>query len=353
MNDLVKRKPIPQQITLQLNNKLTSDPMEVAEAFNYAVVNVASKYIDHSSLIAPDLNKLKQFVDSRKIQGDKFNIPFITKKFVIETINSMSTTKATGLDQISVRILKICVNEIADSLADLINKSIETSTFPELWKIARVNPIHKSGLKTSEENYRPISILPIISKICERHIHLNLMSWLQQYHLLLNNQSAYIKNHSCVTTLIDIIDTLLLNMDKGNSNGLLLLDLSKAFDLIDHNLLIRKLKVYGLSQSSLDWFNSYLSERKQVVSANGALSNPLKIQTGVPQESILGPLLFIIYLNDLPLALEDPKTLKMFADDSTLLANGKTLHTAGLARSKFNASGQSRTSLLLRARFNL
>ena len=103
MNDLVKRKPIPQQITLQLNNKLTSDPMEVAEAFNYAFVNVASKYIDHSSLIAPDPNKLKQFVDSRKIQGDEFNIPFITKKFVIETINSMSTTKATGLDQISVR----------------------------------------------------------------------------------------------------------------------------------------------------------------------------------------------------------------------------------------------------------
>ena len=106
-------------------------------------------------------------------------------------------------------------------------------------------------------------------------------------------QHIYIKNHSCVTTLIDIIDTLLLNMDKGNLNGPLLLDLSKAFDLIDHNLLIRKLKIYGLSQRSLDWFNSYLSGRKQVVSANGTLSNPLKIQTGVPQGSILGPLLFV------------------------------------------------------------
>ena len=140
-----------------------------------------------------------------------YNIPPITSCFVKEQINSMSTTKDTGLDKVPVRLLKLCVKEIADSLTSIINLSFETATFPNIWKIARVTPIFKSGDKSAKLNYRPISVLPVISKICERHVHVTFLSWLQKFRLLIENQSAYLKNHSCITALIDITDTLLFN----------------------------------------------------------------------------------------------------------------------------------------------
>ena len=129
----------------------------------------------------------------------------------------MSSTKATGFDKVPVRLLKLCVNEVADSLTIIINLSFETATFQDIWKIDRVTPINKSGDKSAQLNYRPISVLPVILKICERQVHVSFLSWLQKFRLL-------IENHSCVTAWIDIIDTLLLNMDRGDTNGLPMLD---------------------------------------------------------------------------------------------------------------------------------
>ena len=158
----------------------------------------------------------------------------------------MSTTKATDLDIVPVRLLKLCVKEIADSLTSIINLSIETDTFPDIWKISRVTPIFKSGDNSAKLKYRPFSVLHVISKIFERHVHVTFPSWFQKFRLLIETQSAYLKNHSCVTALIDITDTLLLNMNRGDINGLLMLDVSKAFDLINHNLFFKKLEIDGL-----------------------------------------------------------------------------------------------------------
>ena len=124
----------------------------------------------------------------------------------------MSTTKSTGLDKVT------------DTLTSIINLSFETDTFSDIQKIARVTPIFKSGDKSAKLKYRPISVLPFISEIFERHVHVTFVSWLQKFRLLIETQSAYLKNHSCVTALIDITDTLLLNMDRGDANGLLMLD---------------------------------------------------------------------------------------------------------------------------------
>ena len=229
-------------ITLQVeSNELTSDPNKVAKAFNLAFVNIAQKYIDEGLQGTPGLQKLRSFVSNMKPSGELFNIPPLTSCFVKKQINLMSSTKATGLDKVPVRLLKLCANEIADSLTSIINLSFETATFPDIWKIARVTPIYKSGDKSLQLNYRPISVLPVISKICERHVHVSFLSWLQKFRLLIQNQSTYLKNHSCVTALIDITDTLLLNMNRGDINGLLMLGLSKAYDLINHNLLLKKL----------------------------------------------------------------------------------------------------------------
>ena len=124
--------------------------------------------------------------------------------------------------------------------------------------MARVTPIFKSGDQSAKLNYRPISVLPFISRICERHIHVTFLSWLQKFRLLIENQSAYMKNHSCVTALIDdITDTLPPNMDRSDINGLLMLDLNEAFDVINHNLLVKILEIYGLREITLGWFNSY------------------------------------------------------------------------------------------------
>lgn len=152
--------------------------------------------------------------------------------------------------------------------------------------------------------------LPVISKICERHVHVTFLSWLQEFRLLAENQSAYMKNHSCVTALIDITDTLLLTMDKGDIKGLLMLDLSKAIDLINHDLLLKKLEIYGLGETTLGWFSLYLRMRKQAVAVNGTISDFLDISRGVPQGSILGPLLFITFMNELSFEINDPQKLK-------------------------------------------
>ena len=147
----------------------------------------------------------------------------------------------------------------------------------------------------------------------------------KKFRLVIDNQSAYLKNHSSVIALIDITDMLLLNMGRDDINGLLMLDLSKAFHLINRNLLFKKLEIYGLSESTLGWFKSYLSLRKQVVAINGTASEFPDISRGVPQGSILGPLLFITFMNDLSFEIDDPHKLKMFMDDSTVLVAGRTL----------------------------
>ena len=182
-------------ITLQVaNNELTSDPNKVAKAFNLAFVNIAQKYIDEGLQGTPCLQKLRSFVSKMKPSGELFNIPPLTSCFVKKQINLMSSTKATSDDKVPVRLLKLSVNEVADSLTSIVNLSFETATFRDIWKIARVTPIYKSGDKSVQLNYRPISVLPVISKIYERHIHVSFLSWLQKFRLLIENQSAYLKN---------------------------------------------------------------------------------------------------------------------------------------------------------------
>ena len=165
----------------------------------------------------------------------------------------------------------------------------------------------------------------MLSKILERHVHIALYDFLNRHGLLFIHQSGFRPFHSCDTALIELRDTLLLNLDKGLISGLSLIDFRKAFDLVDHDILLEKLAMYNISHFSLQWFSSYLRDRTQKVVIEGKLSDPLPVTSGVPQGSILGPLLFIIFVNDLPIHTGNPDAMHIYADDTTQVAAGKTV----------------------------
>ena len=169
-------------------------------------------------------------------------------------------------------------------------------------------------------NYRPISVLSPIAKVFERTIYSQLYDYLQTNNLLSKFHSGFRKFHSTATSLLDATMEWLTNMDSSKINSVVFLDLSKAFDTVDHSILLRKLCLYGLSISTLKWFKSYLTDRLQCCFINGSLSSHKKIKCGVPQGSIFGPLLFLIYINDLPNCLQHSKP-RMYADDTNITSD--------------------------------
>ena len=206
----------------------------------------------------------------------------------------------------------------------LINKSINADVFPSQLKQAKVFPILKGGGdKSDPSNYRPISILPTVSKIFEKHINKHLMGYLNKYKLLHEGQSGFRQKHSCQSALIKLIDSWLKCIDSGDLVGALFLDFRKAFDLVDHSILIRKLSLYKFSQPAIRWFSSYLKHRQQAIESDKGLSEFTDVPTGVPQGSILGPTLFLLYINDLPRHF-DRCLCDLYADDATVHTNDET-----------------------------
>jgi hypothetical protein len=201
---------------------------------------------------------------------------------------------------------------------------LQSGIFPDDWKLARVTPINKDGSKTECGNYRPISVISIVAKIFEKLVCSQLRSFMKENNIIIDDQYGFRQYHSTETTLLDSTNEWLGNMDKGLINGVLFLDLKKAFDTFNHKILLSKLELYGIRGRSLDWFRSYFTNRKQVCANNGKPSDEKEIHRGVPQGSSLAPFLFLLYINDLPNCLETTKA-RLFADDTTLSATGSTV----------------------------
>ena len=250
---------------------------------------------------------------------DEFEIA----KFIANLPNKTSS----GYDDLSNILIKQLSPVICKPLCIIFNRSILEGVFPQEMKLADVIPIYKAKNRLVCTNYRPVSLLPVVSKILERIIHKRLYGFLTQHHLLYNSQYGFRNNHSTVNAVSEFIGKVINGFDKGELTLGVFLDLSKAFDTIDHNILLRKLERYGVRGDANDWFKSYLSGRWQQVKYTGNIrSDPLPVQCGVPQGSVLGPLLFIVYTNDIHMSLSHCNCI-LFADDTTIFKTGADINS--------------------------
>ena len=236
-------------------------------------------------------------------------------------IQNIQMGKSTGLDKITTKLIKQAGDTITESLLEVFNLSLRTGIFPDDWKFAKETPIYKSEDKTLCENYRPISVISNIAKIFQKLVCRQLNTFLNNNNIIVKNQSVFRRNHSTETSLLQSTEMWLKLMDQGQINGVIFLDLKKAFDTIDHQILLSKLQAYGIRDHTLKWFQSYLDQRKQICMLNNCKSGIETIRCGVPQGSNLGPLLFLIYINDLPNCLETTHS-NLFTDDTILSCQG-------------------------------
>jgi hypothetical protein len=296
---------------------ILKDPNEIANAFNSFYVNIGKNIANsvqapttHSNIM-PSVN-----------QTNSLYLTPSTEIEVLQIIDKMKPKTSCGHDNISVKLIKQTSLAIITPLTYIINLSLGNGSVPENMKFAKVLPIFKNGDKDQIKNYRPISLLPSFSKILEKVIHRRLFKFLTNNNLLFASQYGFRKNYSTELGILEFQNRIITHIRNKNSCLGLFLDLSKAFDSLQHNILLSKLEHYGIRGIALNWFRSYLSNRSQSVNFLNASSQSLKIDCGVPQGSVLGPLLFLIYVNDLPNCSTSGEFI-IYADDTNIIFTHK------------------------------
>lgn len=302
------------KIILSEEDTLYTDSEKVADIFNTFFVNVAEKIGKDFIFKAdehPSLIKIKQ----NTVTTSSFQFKPVEETEVEKIIDKFNKKKATGVDSISIKLLKLTKPSIVKPITNLINHSLVTSSFPDRLKEAQVTPLYKKNDPMLKSNYRPVSILPAISKIFEKVLFNQLYNYFNN--IFDKYLCAFRKGHGCQTTLLRLVEDWKAALDKNEYVAAILMDLSKAFDCLPHSILLHKLSAYGLSADSVQLLNSYLSNRKQQIKIGKNLSSWAEIRKGVPQGSILGPLLFNIFMNDIFYFIHQG-TLYNYADDNTL-----------------------------------
>ena len=286
-------------------NKIISSSKEKAKLFNQHFLQKA---------ILPDiLPKLPIAIPSEYTLQNITTSESEVKKILL----SLNTNKANGYDNISNTLLKRTASSIAKPLSDLFNSSFSKGCFPNIWKRANVPPVFKQHDRQNRNNYRPISLLPNLGKVIERVVFIHMYDFCLQHKLLTWRNSGYKPLDSSINQLIFISHKIYESFDKGDDVCYVSLDASAAFDRVWHDGLLFKLRRKGICGNLLNWFESYLSERYQRVIIKGQYSDWTNIHAGVPQGSILGPLLFLIYVDDI---IDDIECdIFLFADDTSLL----------------------------------
>ena len=292
---------------LILNDQVFSSAQAKAELFNKHFA--AQSMVDISA--EP---QLPEFENTINVNIDKIET---TVEEVYAILRKLKVGKANGPDDINNIVLSYCASPLAEPLTHNINESLSLGLFPDIWKIANVVPIFKHGDRENVENYRPISLLSNVSKVMERVVFTRLYEFCEDNNLLSQKNSGFKKRDNTVNQLLHIINRIHKGLDDGNEICLLLMDITKAFDRVWHKGLFYKLHKIGVKGSLLNWFKSYLSNRQQRVVVDNRMSRLSDILAGVPQGSILGPLLFLIFINDIDYNINSHMSL--FADDTALV----------------------------------
>ena len=330
INEIINNKSSKdnEEIYLDDDGNIITDQKTVANKFNKFYTTVADKLVRKLG------NPTTKFQDYLK-NPNKHSI-FLNETDpgeVATLIHKLDVRKSGDIYGVNARLVKDAGPSVATNLSIIFNLCIEKGTFPQLLKTAKVIPIYKADSKMLASNYRPISLLPIIGKLFEKIIHSRFTSFIKKYNILFKRQYGFQNGKSTEQAHIDIQNSILNAIEKKESPCCLFLDFAKAFDTVNHSILIQKLNHYGIRGNALQLIESYLADREQCVQVNNATSDFEYIKHGVPQGSILGPLLFLLYINDI--AQSSPLLeFYLFADDTTIFISDsdvkrleKTLNT--------------------------
>ena len=309
-----KRKYINSRFKLG-DGSITNDRQLISDKFNDFFINVR-----------PNLAKRIEKQNTNPEQFMKAKVTFslylepVTEQEIYKIVSSLKNS-SPGYNNLSPSILQLSLPLICPLLTHICNLSLSEGIFPDELKLANVIPIFKSGDHETFNNYRPVSISCTISKVFEKIMYSRLLNYLDHYNILFSYQFGFRKSHSTYMAFMVLIDKLTRALDEGKFVVGILLDFSKAFDTVDHDILLTKRSHYGIRRVPLLWFQSYLSNRQQFITYNGVSSSVKTVKCGVPQGSILGPLLFLIYINDLVNVCSHCLPI-LFADDTNLFVSG-------------------------------
>ena len=263
------------------------------------------------------IDSVKNYYKNLNLEKEKFTLHHVNHDNVLKLLEGINPSKAAGPDNLEGKFLKDGASILATPVTELCNLSISLASFPDDCKQAKMKPLFKKGSKDDPKNYRPISLLPQISKVIEKLVHEQVQEYLDKNKILYRYQSGFRPFHSTDTCLSYLSDKIIQGLENSMCTGMILIDLQKAFDTIDHEIFLEKMKYLGFADSVLFWFRSYLTKRTFYVNIGKDSSSPGELSCGVPQGSILGPLIFLLYVNDMPQSVDCD--LLLHADDSCLV----------------------------------